>query len=90
MPIHKVKNSDKVFVTVPESLQALQGEVREHPDLVEALALAQIDNFSSAIAVIGIYCGVILDGYYDGENLDTLYDILYKKLVEKRKLIIYN
>ena len=67
---------------------ALQQEVQLHPELMELLANHGGDQWETKIAEIALYCEVIVDGAYLPQDIDNLCDILTRKLIEKRTLII--
>ena len=67
---------------------ALQEEVQKHPELMELLATHGGNEWETKLAEISAYCGVILDGAYLPQELDNLCDILIRKLMEKRTLVI--
>lgn len=70
----------------PESLIALNQETLYHPDLQSSLSLQ--DSFEEKIAKICTYCDVMVDGAYSPQDMDKLYDILFRKLFEKRSILV--
>lgn len=66
----------------------LDREIHNHPELLESLVNQEANEFEMRVAVIAMYCEVILHGDYLPSDLDKLCGILYKKLVEKRVPII--
>ncbi len=72
----------------PERI-ALSMEVKNHQPLMEQLALYEMDDFGGKIGEIAAYCNIAMDGVYSQEDLDRLCKILYRKLLDKRKVIIH-
>ena len=66
----------------------LQRELQYHPELVEKLQRYAADAFELQLSEICSWFGIVLDGDYYPEDLDNLCEILRKKLVEKRTLIL--
>lgn len=80
----------KHVVMFSEARIAMELEVRKHPPLMGALAVAGIqpDDFEGKLAEIAAYCKVLVDGMYTPSELDKLCDILFTKLRAKRGGII--
>lgn len=69
----------------PESMLALNEEVQHHPKLQELMS--QHDDMETKLAEIAAYCGIVLDGYYSGKDLEHLAHILTMKLRQARQLV---
>ena len=72
----------------PESWIALNREASKHPGLLADLSSVDITDFTAVLAEIAAYCAIALDGMYTPEELDTLCDMLTKKLYDMRKIVI--
>ena len=68
----------------PDEMLALQVEISYHPKLQGLLICHSSADFVSRIAEIATYCEVLLDGYYDEEEIKNICTILRRKLQEKR------
>lgn len=68
---------------------ALNVEVKNHPPLMEQLALYESDDFPGKIGEIAAYCNIAMDGVYSQDDLDRLCSILHGKLLSRRKVIIH-
>lgn len=68
--------------------QALQEEVRNHPELVQQLADLEPGTpeteFETRLAAVATYCNVLLDGDYLQSDLDEICGHLVQKLRAKR------
>ena len=67
--------------------QELNRETAKHPDLAPLLASYAADDFAGRIGEIAAYCGIIMDGYYDAEQLDKACIVLIYELKSKRAAI---
>ena len=66
----------------------LQEEVALHPELAPHIAQFPASEFELRLAAVAAYCGVIVDGLYDPDEIDRFCEILVVKLQEKRTLIL--
>ncbi len=66
----------------------LDREIQKHPELIEVLKNQEANEVEMRIAVIAMYCDVVLHGDYTPLDLDDLCGVLYKKLIEKRVPLI--
>lgn len=71
-----------------ESKIELQKEMREHPELLNQIAAAELTDWSDQLALVAAYCGIILDGYYLEDQIMRLEDMLFFKLRAKRMIRI--
>lgn len=67
----------------------LAQECKEHPELMDLLAMHQQDEFEVMLAQIAAYCEVVLNDNYTPSDLDYLCGILCNKLREKRGSIVF-
>ncbi len=66
----------------------LQKEINlNHKEL--AIQLNEPMEFEEWIARICTYLGIIVDGFYDHDEVIRLLDVLIEKLKEKRMIIIF-
>ena len=72
----------------PPHMIELQEEIFQHPELCRLLANHPPQEKEARIAEIAAYCGVLLDGVYDNQDLEDLCELLLKKLREKRVQLI--
>jgi hypothetical protein len=73
---------DITIQMLPPSVIALNEELANglHPVLEAKIATADVSTAADRLAVVAAHCEVILDGYYSGEELAKLCDILLGKL----------
>jgi hypothetical protein len=71
-----------------EAKTELNREVTRHPKLVEAIRPVPQDDFPQMLGHICAFCGIVVDGHYSEDDLEKLYDILIKRLREKRTIHI--
>ena len=72
----------------PEEVIALNKELATpyHPVLQKLMyALDPATSFAERLAHIAAYCGVIVDGMYDSDQIVNLCGILRDKLIAKRE-----
>lgn len=72
---------------VPEEVQALQRELRNHPELWNSLK-ASSKTFEDIIAGVADHLDIVLHGDYAVQDIQKLCQILVQKLQDKRKVII--
>ena len=65
---------------------ALNAEVMNHPVLMEFMA--KHTDPTMKLAEIAAYCEVALDGAYTEEDCNHLADILTRRLIKKRTLLL--
>lgn len=72
----------------PIGMQKIQEELLTgyHISLVSKLAAAQISDGEEfdPLAMIAMHCDMALDGQYSEADMIELWEIIYKKLVDKR------
>ena len=71
-----------------EGKQALAAEVRHHPDMKEGLSHYSTDQFIERLGVAAAYVGIVIDGYYNAEQLDQLCGLVCLQLKKKRAIVI--
>jgi len=78
------------LVFFSEAFQALSQEITYHPALQEKLRWKENSNLDATdkMAVIAAHCGIILDGYYDLNDLEALAELCFKRLRAMRVEII--
>jgi hypothetical protein len=81
----KVKSN---MVRIPEELEYLQKELRNHPDIIKWLKEESDETFISIIANLARYFNIALDGDYGEKELKGLATLLTLRLQDKRKIII--
>lgn len=72
----------------PESYNALQLEILNHPRLCKLIANHPPQEFELRLAEIATYCEVVLDGLYDERDLDNICQLCWKKLKKMNSSII--
>lgn len=72
---------------VPEEVQALQKELRNHPELYKSLKDSS-KTFEDIIAGVADHLDIVLHGDYAVQDIQKLCNILVQKLQDKRKVII--
>ncbi len=72
-----------IHVYAPEVIIAMQKELQNHPKLLSLVAMAP--DWNQAMGEIALYCGILLDGWYDPEKL---MDLLVRKLKEKNTIYV--
>ena len=81
-------SDNRTLVYFSDSRIALNQEVVEHPELCERLVKHPAQEFEVRLAEIASYCDVVLDGWYNPDELDRLCDILWHRLKKKRKSVV--
>jgi hypothetical protein len=73
---------------LPPSVIAINEELSSglHPALEIKIAESECTTAADRLAVVAAHCGVVLDGYYSGEDLAKLCDILLGKLKDMRQI----
>lgn len=72
---------------VPEEVQALQRELRNHPELWQSIKDSS-KTFEDVIAAVADSLDIILHGDYAVQDVTKLCQILVQRLQDKRKVII--
>ena len=72
---------------VPEEIQALQRELRNHPDLWETIKV-NTNTFEDVIASVCDHFDIVMHGVYDEAAIRKLCQMLVQRLQDKRKVII--
>lgn len=85
--VRKTRNGTKLEFFSPERI-ALNGEVREHPELMILLGKYKADDFEGKIGEIAAYCNIALDGLYTPRELDKVCEMCLWKLREKRVIVL--
>ena len=67
---------------------ALNEEVVKHPKLMERLGNKITADFEVKLAEVASYCGILLDGYYDKNDIDTICDLCITELKKRSSAII--
>lgn len=79
-----------IFEMFPPAALELQQEVSKHPALVSALSsLGQESTLNERIAIIAAYAGMVLDGWYQEQELEKLFELMILKLRTKSAIIIH-
>jgi hypothetical protein len=69
----------------PEEIIELQAEIQQHePLLTQLLQLPKDSPMEMKLGEVASYCGVILDGYYNSEDILKICIVLINKLKRKR------
>lgn len=76
-----------VIRMIPEAIQALQRELRNHPELWDELNKCTT-TFEDVIATLAAKFDIIMHGDYQEPEVCQLCTILVQKLQDKRKVII--
>lgn len=66
----------------------LSREIGNHPELMQRLSKHPPQEKEIRLAEIALYCDVVLDDTYTGEDIDKLCRILYVRLKEKNSGIL--
>lgn len=75
------------LVYFPQSIQELQKEVLEHPELMEQLGnLEDWADYGDKIGVVAAFVNVVLEGWYGQKDLELISEKLVEKLRMKRQL----
>lgn len=77
-----------VIERFPEEFIELAKEIQLHPNLLFELATSDAETFSDKLGVIAGYCEIILDGYYDRDDLIKIAGKCIEILREKRTLVL--
>lgn len=82
-------SGDSYQLRVPPAMEALQGELRNHPSLMAEMKLenaaGNLKTFEDGLAIIAAYVDVVLHGVYGAGEINDLCAMLFNKLVEKRQ-----
>lgn len=73
--------------TVSPEVQALQRELRNHPDLWLRIR-DQSKTFEDVIALVAEHLAIVLHGVYLEPEINKLCQIMVQKLQDQRKVII--
>lgn len=76
------------LVFFSEVQQALNYEVTKHPALGELLRNHPSKEFEVRLAEIAKYCGIALDGIYDGKDIDNICGLCLEELRKRSTLIV--
>lgn len=68
--------------------QALNAEVVKHAGLMEVLKNHPSGEFEIRLAEIARYCGLALDGIYDGKDIDNICALCLEELQKKSTIIV--
>lgn len=68
--------------------QALNKEVLNHPQLMEYLRNKPAHEMEIRLAQIAEYCGLALDGIYDGKDIDNICALCLAELKSRSTQII--
>lgn len=73
----------------PESIIQLQQEIRNHPPLLKQMSELPDDaDLSDKVGLIAAYCGIVLDGYYDQDNIEELAEKMVFELRRARRELV--
>lgn len=67
---------------------ALQQEIQNHPELIARLQPFLKEGFEERLAAVAMYCGIALDGYYDGRDIDNICGLCLEELKKRSTLIL--
>ena len=67
--------------------QALNAEIVKHPELMAHLRNHPSTEFEIRMAEVARFCGVLLDGMYDGKDIDNICALCLNEL-QKRSTVI--
>ena len=67
---------------------ALNAEIPKHPGLVEYLRKQAHQDFEIRLAEIARYCGIALDGEYDGHDINNICALCLNELQKRSTLIL--
>lgn len=76
------------LVFYSESRIQLAKEIQFHPDLLQALAESDANDFETKLAVIAAHVNIVLDDEYTQKDIDHICDLCWNRLRERRKEII--
>lgn len=69
-------------------IEAVQSELKYHPALKDQLAFpGAVKSFEDGLAIMAAYVEVVLDGEYDADDIVRIYEIILKRLIDKRGVI---
>lgn len=68
--------------------QALNAEITKHPALLEYLRKHETTEFEVRLAEVARFCGIALDGSYDGEDIDNICGLCLQELRKRSTLIL--
>lgn len=88
MPDTIIKNGKITFQYFPQQLQELNEEVGYHQRLMERLKEQENKDIYITINEIAAYCGIILDGMYDEQDILGLCSLCRSKLYHMRTSIV--
>lgn len=81
--------STSTHLRIPPAMEALQTELRNHPQLMAELrieeAAGRCKTFEDCLAIIASHVDVVLHGMYGGNEIADMCAMLHNKLVEKRQ-----
>lgn len=70
----------------PQAIIDLRIEIQNHVELAEKIkTYGPRADFESILAYIALWCGVVLDGVYSGQDVIEICNKLTKELVKKRE-----
>lgn len=76
------------YVFFTPTQQALNEEITKHPALMEYLSKHPSTEFEVRIAEVARFCGIALDGNYDGEDIDNICGLCVEELRKRSTLIL--
>ena len=68
----------------PPEVEWLRKELTNHPELSEK-CIKEARDFEESLAMIATYCGIIVDGYYD---VDEICGVLTRALQARRVVVV--
>ena len=73
------------MIRVSPSIEAVQSELKYHPELKKQLAFpGAVKSFEDGLAIMAAYVDLALDGVYDQDDVATIFEHIYQRLVAKR------
>lgn len=71
-----------------DNILELNKEIQNHPILMQALSAKDISEFEFRIAVVAAHCGLVLDGDYNGNDLEMIAGKCLERLRNRRPIIV--
>lgn len=80
-----MRPSGTTHMRIAPVMEAVQSELKNHPMLKDQLAFpGAVKTFEDGLAIMAAYVDLVLDGEYDGDDVVKIYEIIYKRLINKR------
>ena len=79
----------RTIVMFPEVAIAMQQEIYDnHPELLRLLSKYPNRLLEVKVATIAAYCTIAVDGDFREKDLESLFELLLRKLKEKSTIVI--